>query len=259
MIEGAGKGLAKRRTLCAFLLSAWVSGSTLALAQEIKTMRVGFLKRYLPYSFEAENGKLQGFDVDVLQSLASILNVTLKIQVDSMANLQKKINSGDIAVIANQLLMTPENRRQFDFVRAYAANQLVCVQHEDDVRNFTLGDTIGTLTSVGKMYPTSGSANDNLILQSNSNLLGPGNFPATGSGYAGFLLGGPVSFNYGWAQFELLTVGQDTTVTFVDYAWQNTANASIEVGAVPEPSTYALLGIALAGLAAHVLRRRRAA
>jgi len=135
----------------------------------------------------------------------------------------------------------------------------VSILNEDDVRNFTLGDTIGTLTSVGKMYPTAGSANDNLILQSNSNLLGPGNFPANGSGYAGFLLGGPVSFNYGWAQFELLTVGQDTTVTFVDYAWENTANASIEVGAVPEPSTYALLGIALAGLAAHVLRRRRAA
>ena len=131
--------------------------------------------------------------------------------------------------------------------------------NEDDVRNFTLGDTISTLTAVGKMYPTAGSANDYLILHSNSDPSAPGNFPANGRGYAGFLLGGPLNFNYGWAQFELLTVGEETVVTFLDYAWENTVNASIEVGAVPEPSTYALLGIALAGLAAHVLRRRRAA
>ena len=45
-------------------------------------------------------------------------------------------------------------------------------------------------------------------------------------------------------------------------SWQpyNTGEAlMMEVQAVPEPSTYVLLAIAIAGLAAHVLRRRRAA
>ncbi|WP_158273489.1 ABC transporter substrate-binding protein [Limnohabitans sp. 2KL-51] len=115
-------------------------------------MQVGVLTNYKPFSFV--DGHLQGFDVDVLKRLASILNLELKIHVDGMATLQKKLNSGEIAVIANQLLMTQENRRQFDFVRAYAANQLVCVQHEEDARDFLslddlVGKKLGVLANTG--------------------------------------------------------------------------------------------------------------
>jgi cystine transport system substrate-binding protein len=127
-----------------------------ALAQtpglEGGVLQVGVLTHYKPFSFV--DGHLQGFDVDVLNRLASILRVDLKIQTEGMANLQKKLSSGEIAVIANQLLSTPENRRQFDFVRAYAANQLVCIQHEDDRRDFLslddlLGKKLGVLANTG--------------------------------------------------------------------------------------------------------------
>ena len=115
-------------------------------------LRVGVLTHYKPFSFV--EGHLQGFDVDVLKRLAAILKVELKIHTEGMANLQKKLSTGEIAVIANQLLTTPENRRQFDFVRAYAANQLVCVQHEDDSRDFLslddlLGKKLGVLGNTG--------------------------------------------------------------------------------------------------------------
>jgi cystine transport system substrate-binding protein len=51
-------------------------------------------------------------------------------------------------------LTTTENRRQFDFVRGYAANQLVCVQHEEDSRDFLglddlLGKKLGVLADTG--------------------------------------------------------------------------------------------------------------
>jgi cystine transport system substrate-binding protein len=123
-----------------------------ALELESGVLRVGVLTHYKPFSFV--DGQLQGFDVDVLKRLASVLKLELKIQTDGMANLQKKLSSGEISVIANQLLTTPENRRQFDFVRAYAANQLVCVQHEDDSRDFLslddlLGKKLGVLANTG--------------------------------------------------------------------------------------------------------------
>jgi len=115
-------------------------------------LRVGVLTHYKPFSFV--DGQLQGFDVEVLKRVAAILKVDVQIQSGGMANLQKKLSSGEISVIANQLLTTPENRRQFDFVRGYAANQLVCVQHEDDARDFLslddlLGKKLGVLANTG--------------------------------------------------------------------------------------------------------------
>jgi len=115
-------------------------------------LRVGVLAHYKPFSFV--EGQLQGFDVDVLNRLAAILKVDLQVQAEGMASLQKKLAEGEIAVIANQLLTTPENRRQFDFVRTYASNQLVCVQHEDDDRDFLslddlVGKKLGVLANTG--------------------------------------------------------------------------------------------------------------
>jgi hypothetical protein len=123
-------------------------------------------------------------------------------------------------------------------------------------RNFTTSDTIGPLTSVGNMYPTNGTSNDNLLLHEYAGTP-TGNFPATGTGYAGFLLGGPVNFHYGWARFDLLQgVSTDHTLTLVDYAWEDTPNTAIAVGVVPEPSLYGLLAGAAAA-AGGLLRFRR--
>jgi cystine transport system substrate-binding protein len=109
---------------------------------ESGVLRVGVLSHYKPFSFV--EGSLQGFDVDVLQRVAQILKVELQLHAENMSSLQKKLAAGEIALIANQLITTPENRRQFDFVRAYANNQLVCVQHEDDSRDFlSLDDFVG--------------------------------------------------------------------------------------------------------------------
>lgn len=136
--------------VCAAFAAFPVFSQPVELASGV--LRVGVLTHYKPFSFV--EGQLQGFDVDVLKRLASILKVELMIQTEGMANLQKKLSSGEIAVIANQLLKTPENRRQFDFVRGYAANQLVCVQHEDDSRDFLslddlLGKKLGVLANTG--------------------------------------------------------------------------------------------------------------
>ena len=71
-----------------------------------------------------------------------------------MASLQQRIESGQLDLIGNQLLATPEHRRVFDFVRPFANNQLVCVQHEDDSRDFLslddlYGKRLGVLAKTG--------------------------------------------------------------------------------------------------------------
>lgn len=78
-------------------------------------------------------------DVD-LYFLLSLVQVP-----EGMATLSQKLRGGHIDWIGNQLLTTPENRREFDFVRpSYASIQLTSVQHEDDNRDFlSLDDLVG--------------------------------------------------------------------------------------------------------------------
>ena len=150
-------GFMTRRNFLSVPLALCTSAPTLSFGSQFPgleggVLRVGVLTHYKPFSFVED--KLQGFDVDVLRRLAAILKVELQIHTEGMAGLQKKLASGEIAVIANQLIATPENRRQFDFVRAYASNQLVCVQHEDDNRDFLslddlLGKNLGVLANTG--------------------------------------------------------------------------------------------------------------
>ena len=114
-------------------------------AQSADSVSVGFLSHYPPFSFRDRDGSLKGFDLDVMQRLCTIMGVNLVRVPEGMATLSQKLRAGQIDWIGNQLLATPENRREFDFVRpSYASIQLTSVQHEDDNRDFlSLDDLVG--------------------------------------------------------------------------------------------------------------------
>jgi cystine transport system substrate-binding protein len=154
MIERSVKGLTRRQ--CMQTMAALSLGGSLApaLAQAPRQMRVGFIKRYEPYSFVSGDAVLQGFDVDVVQAVLASMNVKMVPVADSLARLQFLLALGEIDFIGNQLLDTPENRRRFDFVVPYATIQLVCVLHESDDRDFfslddMLGRKLGVLANTG--------------------------------------------------------------------------------------------------------------
>jgi cystine transport system substrate-binding protein len=136
---------------------AWMSAWPVSqgLAQTTPAVLVGFLSHYPPFSFRDRDGTLKGFDLDVAQRLCAIMGAHLVQVPEGMAGLSKKLRAGEIAWIGNQLLTTPENRREFDFVRpSYASIQLTCVQHEQDERDFLslddlLGKRLGVLAQTG--------------------------------------------------------------------------------------------------------------
>jgi len=65
------------------------------------------------------------------------------------------------------------------------------------------------------------------------------------------------TLHYGWAQ---IAFGASLTErTLVSYAFESTPGLAIQAGIVPEPGTYALMGLGLAGVALVARRRKQQA
>lgn len=134
----------RRRWLSLVLGGGWALAAHTADVLLKSPVRVGFIVRYQPYSFVADGGEVNGFDVEVVRTLLSSLGLELTPVMDTFTGLQYRLQNGDIAFIGNQLLVTPENRRRFDFAKSYASIQLVSVLHESDERDLlSLDDFVG--------------------------------------------------------------------------------------------------------------------
>jgi hypothetical protein len=83
---------------------------------------------------------------------------------------------------------------------------------------------------------------------------------SSSSNYIGFrfLDESDSTLKFGWAHFSLGTTGGAQPRTLIEYAYESTG-ASIRVGAVPEPSAFALMSLGGMGLVALGRRRQQRA
>lgn len=109
-----------------------------------RILRVGFIAHHEPFSFAGQNRQLVGFDVEVVHALLASMGWQMQAESGRLEQLRQKIRAGELDLLGNQLLIVPENRRWFDFVQPYVSMRLVCVQHQDDERDFfSLDDFVG--------------------------------------------------------------------------------------------------------------------
>jgi len=119
----------------------------------------------------------------------------------------------------------------------------------------TLVDNLPLSTLIDASSPGYGTSNS-------SETTGPTAFLLnSSSNYAGFRFLNEVTgvTNFGWIEFSLSATFNGQPRSVVGYAYENTG-AGIAVGAIPEPSTFALLGVMAAGaLGVREWRKRKAA
>lgn len=134
------------------------------------TLLVGMEGTYPPFNFvNTKTGQLDGFDVDVSKLIASKLGVKVKFVKTEWSAILAGLSAGKFDVIVNQVGITPERQKTFDFSVPYVASSPQLIQRKDDPANYkSFADLKGKTLGVGQgsNYETLAKAQKGVIVKS---------------------------------------------------------------------------------------------
>jgi cystine transport system substrate-binding protein len=86
------------------------------------TLIVGLEGTYPPFSFQGEDGKLTGFEVEFADALAQHMGVKAKLQPTKWDGMLASLESKRIDVVINQVTISPERQKKYDFSTPYTVS-----------------------------------------------------------------------------------------------------------------------------------------
>lgn len=110
------------------LLAAFSSVASAAdenLLNKVKqrgTLLVGLEGTYPPFSFQDNDGKLAGFEVDFAQALAKHIGVKASLKPTKWDGMLASLDSGRIDVVINQVTISNERKKKYDFSTPYTVS-----------------------------------------------------------------------------------------------------------------------------------------
>ncbi|MDB5774337.1 MAG: ABC-type amino acid transport/signal transduction system, periplasmic component/domain protein [Herbaspirillum sp.] len=116
------------------------------------TLRVALEGNYPPFDFkDPKTGALTGFEVDVANLLASRLGVKAVFTTTEWSGILAGLGADKFDVIMNQVGITPERQKAFDFSMPYTLSSAQLILRKDETREFkSLDDLKGKKLGLGQ-------------------------------------------------------------------------------------------------------------
>lgn len=132
------------------LLGQAIAGEQLQKIKDSGTISVGLEGTYPPFSFQDENGKLAGFEVEFSEALAKELGVKVKLQATPWAGILAALESKRLDVVINQVTISEERKKKYDFSEPYTISGIQALVQKKDADKFkTAADLKGAKVGVG--------------------------------------------------------------------------------------------------------------
>ncbi|WP_342322626.1 amino acid ABC transporter substrate-binding protein [Kosakonia sp. BYX6] len=110
----------------------------LAKIQSAGVLKIGTEGTYPPFTFHNASGTLEGFDVEIGQEIAKRLKVNAQFVEGKWDGLIAGIDANRYDAVINQVGITPERQKKYDFSEPYIASKAVLIVNtkNSDIKSF---------------------------------------------------------------------------------------------------------------------------
>jgi L-cystine transport system substrate-binding protein len=133
--------MSSRRLFLTGLALAWI-GSCIPGAEAAESLldqirhrgrlRIGVEGTYPPFNYEDENGNLVGFEIDFGKAVAKQLGVAAEFVPTKWDGMLAALDTGRLDVVINQVTITPERQKTYDFTQPYTYSGIQIIARKDD-------------------------------------------------------------------------------------------------------------------------------
>jgi cystine transport system substrate-binding protein len=147
-------------TLVAALLGAASLAACGGSGASSDTLRVGTEGTYSPFSFQGTDGKLTGYDIEVVTAVAGKLGKKVEFTQTPFDSIFAGLEAKRFDIIANQVTITDERKAKYDLSEPYTVSEGVIVTRADDTSITSLADLKGKTTAQSSTSNWAGVARD---------------------------------------------------------------------------------------------------
>jgi cystine transport system substrate-binding protein len=146
--------------LAALLAAATLAGCGGGGGAGSDTLRVGTEGTYSPFSFQGPDGKLTGYDIEVVTAVAGKLGKKVEFTQTPFDSIFAGLEAKRFDIIANQVTVTDERKAKYDLSEPYTVSEGVIVTRADDTSITSLADLKGKTTAQSSTSNWAGVARD---------------------------------------------------------------------------------------------------